>query len=102
MQTSITKGKDRMLGKQVRKILILSQFGLVKRGVHEDVEPTGRVGVIEANKWGKQHHWDPEIEGSVYQMNWEVAKITGLQQTNNVPVGETAEGIKGQKVQYLS
>lgn len=56
MQTSITKGKDRMLGKQVRNILILSQFGLVKRGVHEDVEPTGKVGVIEANKWGKQHH----------------------------------------------
>ena len=42
---------------------------------------------------------DPEVEVSVCQMNWEIAKITGLQKTNNASVDETAEGLEGQLVQ---
>lgn len=42
-----------MINKQKRKILILSWFGLFRRGDYEEVEPAGRVGVIKANKWGK-------------------------------------------------
>ena len=44
---------------------------------------------------------DPEVEVSVCQMNCEIAKITGLQQTNYASVAETAEGIESQMVQNL-
>lgn len=39
LRASVTKGKARRLGKQIRKNLISSWFGVVRRGVQVKLEP---------------------------------------------------------------